>query len=113
MDQRLDGISGEMDDMRNTLKELLMEIRTLKPLHTSHESSEVGNTGLEESQPPLLAQPPTKVAVVDPKWRQPVQKPNQEEAITAAEVRDSTPFSFNLHRLVHHCPTSESRSEVG
>ena len=51
VDARIDDLAGEVDDMKNTLRVLLQEVRTLKPPLTPHESSEVGNTGLEEFHP--------------------------------------------------------------
>jgi hypothetical protein len=74
----MDGFAGDVDDMKATLRVLLQEVRTLKPPMTPHESSEVGNTGLEESHPPAVAPSAIAPAVVDPVWPKEVHLTNEE-----------------------------------
>jgi hypothetical protein len=59
-----DSVKGELEDVKNSIKELLLEVRKQRPSATTQECSEVGNTGLEEA-PPLEVQP--KGNLVSPK----------------------------------------------
>lgn len=68
MDARIDGLAGEVEDVKITLKKLLLEVRRLRPPLTPQESSEVGTMGLEEAHPPAAKPLAVAMAVVDLVW---------------------------------------------
>ena len=56
-------VKGELEDMKNSVKELLCEVRKQRPYITLQECSEVRNTGLEEA-PRQEAEPVEEVVAV-------------------------------------------------
>ena len=60
-----DSVKGELEDMKASMKELLLEVRKQRPGGTPAASSEVGTTGLEEGPPQEEGLPKEVVAVVD------------------------------------------------
>jgi hypothetical protein len=81
MDTRIDGLASEVEDVKITLKQLLLEVRRIRPPNTPQESSEVGNTRLEEVHPAAAEPPAVAVVPEDPVWGRVKTATNTEEEV--------------------------------
>lgn len=81
VEAHIEGVKGELEDVKNSLKELLLEFRKQRLPSTAPESSEVGNTGLEETHLQAAKQPIVAGAVMDRVWDKNEIAANTEEEV--------------------------------
>ena len=92
-------VKGELEDMKNSLKELLCEVRKQRPCITPQECSKVENTGLEEA-PRQEAEPVEEVvAVMDPVHGKSANAANlkEEGIMNVAQVAEASAQVCSQH----------------
>jgi hypothetical protein len=67
VEAHIQDIKGELEDVKKSIKELLLEFRKQRLQSTAPSSSELGNTGLEGAHPEAKL-PDVSMEIMDPVW---------------------------------------------